>query len=135
MATGADFGGGDESSVGGKAPVPTARYLVSLRDLAERTLDGVKRRKRVFLEFGLSYHTDVGGRTRTLEINNVGSFQHKLRRAPLDGRTHQAQDLRLLLNLSPAGPADKFQMHRLQVQNLRSIGIQVRNRFLFWIGY
>src|ERR1017187_6763763 len=97
------FGGGDASSVRRKAPVPAARRFVNLRDLAERAGDGVKRRKNVFLGFRLPDHAEVGGRTRTLEINEVGSFQHKVRRTSLNRGTHQAQDLRLLLNLGPPG--------------------------------
>src|SRR6202171_3152792 len=134
MLGAAVFGGGDASSVRRKAPVPAARRFVNLRHLAERAGDGVKRRKNVFLGLSLSNKTDVGGRTRTLEINEVGSFQHKLRRTSLNGSTHQAQDLRFLLTLCPPSTADKFQIQRLQVQDLRSVGIQARNRLLLWTG-
>src|SRR5450432_1048130 len=118
MLGAAVIGSGDASSVWRKAPVPTARRFVNRGYLAERTSDGVKRGKNVILGFGLSDHTYVGGRSRTLEIYDVGSFQHKLRRASLNRRAHQAQDLRLLLNLCPPSTADKFQIQRLQVQDL-----------------
>src|ERR1700674_101831 len=118
MLGAAVLGGSDASSVWRKAPVPAARRFVDRGDLAERTSDGVKCGKNVILGFGLSDHTYVDRRSRTLEIDDVGSFQHKLRSAPLNRGAHQAQDLRLLLNLRSPSTADKFQIHRLQVQDL-----------------
>src|SRR5579862_5193104 len=68
MLGAAVVGGCDSSSVWRKAPVSAAGRFVDRGDLAERTGDGVKRGKNVILGFGLSDHTYVGGRSRTLEM-------------------------------------------------------------------